>query len=445
MAKMNLEAWQEKNNSSKRIKAKIISVVSERGFCFLSSENVDKIFLHFNQLRSFQSSNPNEGDELEVEVSQGTKGHKVDRVISYNPVEPLAQETESTNDSIPPDYEGLLNFYSFLHKRKRFFTKDLFLTGRRGGSKKVADSFDIKRISDESIHSDDTEYKEIFDVFKHWNTESFYQNLCKRHHFNALQLTAGNLEPKLYETNRKNDLQFKPDWSLAIGLGSGSVFETSITLHHIYGFPYIPASAVKGALRSFVITTVFGKNEAENEPLLNAEFRALQNKSFCRIFGCPDKVDKVLFDEQGNPRPKANGKEGEYQTQKVDVALKDTKGNGLEHSGSIIFFDAYPCESPRDKIKADIMNPHYPDYYGNKNLPPADWQSPNPVIFLTVKDLRFQFLVGLKKGVENESMTLNGKSGTILSTVSTLLRDSLEMHGIGAKTAVGYGYMQNPD
>jgi len=33
---------------------------------------------------------------------------------------------------------------------------------------------------------------------------------------------------------------------LAINLGSESVLETSIALHHSYGVPYIPGSAIKG-------------------------------------------------------------------------------------------------------------------------------------------------------------------------------------------------------
>ena len=39
------------------------------------------------------------------------------------------------------------------------------------------------------------------------------------------------------------------DWRLIVGLGSENVQETNMTLHHIYGIPYIPGSAVKGVLR----------------------------------------------------------------------------------------------------------------------------------------------------------------------------------------------------
>ena len=220
-----------------------------------------------------------------------------------------------------PIQETAQNFYSFLHKRNRFYEEVVTLEEQSyNTSKKVLntlkkitqhDKFEIKKI-DISSHTvekkikpnnafkDEIKYKKTTSDFNGWQKTAFYQSFITRHHHNALQLTGGNLSPKVYNNTAKNDLQFKPDWRLAIGLGSGSVFETSISLHHVYGFPYIPASAVKGALRSYLITTLFGEDETENEPLLNAEFRAYQDLSFCKIFGCPDKAEKVLFDENGN-------------------------------------------------------------------------------------------------------------------------------------------------
>src|SRR2546425_492888 len=38
---------------------------------------------------------------------------------------------------------------------------------------------------------------------------------------------------------------------MIVGLGSESVLETSITLHHTYGVPYIPGSALKGLAASY--------------------------------------------------------------------------------------------------------------------------------------------------------------------------------------------------
>ena len=35
-----------------------------------------------------------------------------------------------------------------------------------------------------------------------------------------------------------------PEWRLVIGLGQDSALETGFTFHHVYGFPYLPGSAL---------------------------------------------------------------------------------------------------------------------------------------------------------------------------------------------------------
>lgn len=178
-------------------------------------------------------------------------------------------------------------------------------------------------------------------------------------------------------------IELKPAWRLAVGLGGASVYETSITLHHIYGIPYIPASAVKGVLRAFIIEKHFGGNED----------KAQKNEDFSFVFG-------------------TGGDEG--------------------NKGSVIFFDAFPLKVP--KIVVDIMNPHYPDYY-NGSAPPADYQSPVPIYFLTVEDTPFGFMIATKK--EKDIFNEN---------IKIFLEENLKMalleKGIGAKTSLGYGIME---
>jgi CRISPR type III-B/RAMP module RAMP protein Cmr6 len=314
------------------------------------------------------------------------------------------QEVKSNSNQ-----EVAQNFYSFLHKRKRFYESDVFIE-KKGKNEIEYAKFDIKKIHILDAKQDEKNPKRIkefllLDKFNYWEKSSFYQTLLSRHHQNALQLTGGNLLPKVYNNKEKNELQFQPDWRLAIGLGTGSVFETSISLHHIYGFPYIPASAVKGVLRSYLITTLQGV-ENNSEALL---FH--RSKEMCDIFGCPAEID----------REKTHYRE--------------------EREGCIIFFDAYPTRSPQGCIKADIMNNHYDKWY-NEGKPPADYYNPNPIIFLTVQELSFQFMIGLQKGKDNPNIKFADKSGDMLTVVSLLLKDALQEKGIGAKTAVGYGYMK---
>jgi len=168
-------------------------------------------------------------------------------------------------------------------------------------------------------------------------------------------------------------------WRLVVGLGSGSVLETSMTLHHTLGVPYIPGSALKGVVSSYYLETN-GKEDA----------------NYNKLFGT--------------------------QTQK----------------GKVTFLDAYPSRFPN--LELDIMNPHYQDYYGkrdhNKNLtPPADWLSPNPIKFLTVKkdtEKDTEFIFAFKTDEDD-----------LKEQVTTLLKGALQDLGIGAKTSVGYGFFQD--
>lgn len=230
----------------------------------------------------------------------------------------------------------------------------------------------------------------------------------------------------------------KCDWRMIVGLGNESVHETSMTLHHVYGIPYIPGSAIKGVVRSWMITEKFGDPDSDmvpleekEYPLLNAEYRALQDKGFCRIFGCPAKVKKYHFKKN--------------MPIKEEFHLEATAfGDSLR--GEVFFFDAFPLEAP--KISVDIMNPHYGAYYmleenGVKNVPPADYLEPVPINFLTVQNTKYRFISGVSKCSDHEidSSCFTGKKPS--EVIAEWLNKALTEHGIGAKTAVGYGYLNN--
>ena len=185
-------------------------------------------------------------------------------------------------------------------------------------------------------------------------------------------------------------IELSNTWRLAIGLGNESVLETSMTLHHTYGFPYIPGQALKGAIRNYVISMNF-----------ISEQEALKDKDFCNIFG-------------------------------------GGEGAAIEKSGSVMFFDAFPTAEP--KIMKDIMNPHFSPYYsGNGNKPPGDYYDPVPVTFLTVNGTSFRFMAGLKRGREWKLENNRIGTGDMKTVVGEWIEKSLSIFGIGAKTSVGYG------
>lgn len=208
------------------------------------------------------------------------------------------------------------------------------------------------------------------------------------------------------EANTLASFNAASSWRWIAGLGNASVYENGMTLHHVYGIPYIPGSGIKGMLRSWIIKECFASNE-------NA---ALGNKVFQEIFGFP------------NPTGEDGGEKGKA-----------------------VFFDAFPVREV--VVEPDIMNNHYQDYYDEKT-PPADWINPNPIFFMTVMGSEIQFVIGMDNGAEvlgEEAMPfmtdrfpkLSPKSSRI-ALVESWLEDALTHHGIGAKTAAGYGRMTKP-
>lgn len=193
----------------------------------------------------------------------------------------------------------------------------------------------------------------------------------------TLKAFAGRYATTLTAYPYRDFFQACPEWRFVVGLGGASVLETNMTLHHLYGIPIIPGSALKGVARAYAESV---KGKEPNDPDVVA------------IFGKPPRVTPL-------------------------------------QAGEIIFFDAIPITRPTFKL--DVMNPHYPEYYqGDK--PPADWQNPVPIYFLTVTNTTFLFTVAAR--------TEEGRK--YLGTVLKWLKDGLYDLGVGAKTAAGYGYFE---
>lgn len=295
------------------------------------------------------------------------------------------------------------NFALFINKPEGFlFTENVQLKKYSIRDKSKQEDKDLSRNVGEVINNFRFNAQQIKSI----NTRqaSYVATVCQ---------TSDNIKTGLHANSR-----------LAIGLGTASVYETGMLLHAVYGFPYIPASSVKGVVRSYIISEVFENDEVE----------ALKDKTFCDIFGCSGegKIEIANF-------------KSHY---KIAAEKTKAKDNG-DRQGKIVFFEAFPTDSV--KVKIDVMTPHYGDYYGDNNAktPPADYLSPNPITFLTVEGTKFTFHFGLLLGEENILVRFKDKDvgnkeekQPILSLVNHWLTQALTQHGIGAKTAVGYGYMQ---
>jgi CRISPR-associated protein Cmr6 len=237
-----------------------------------------------------------------------------------------------------------------------------------------------------------------------------------------------------------------PDYRLVIGFGAEHVLETNLCLHRIYGFPIIPGSAVKGITRAWVF---WGIAERLGVPCLSPEEAEQREKDKRTPL---QKLDQLLC--EGSPEKQ----EAALKQLKEDKACqsisnirslspKDWQAEAAdfyrvfgttERRGEVIFFDAYPTQTPT--LKLDILNPHYGEYYRNpknpkltdKLTPPADYLNPVPTYFLTVdRGSAFQFALACKdKALADQARKW------LLSALSEL--------GVGGKTSAGYGFMKVP-
>jgi CRISPR-associated protein Cmr6 len=186
--------------------------------------------------------------------------------------------------------------------------------------------------------------------------------------------------------------ELRTEGRLIVGLGAENVLETGIRLHHTYGVPLVPGSALKG-LASHYCHEVWGQGKkADGVAQDNEPFR--RNGDFHRIaFGATDD------------------------------------------GGVITFHDAWisPDSLKNGALRLDVMTPHHPKWQTNE-APPTDFDSPVPVSFLSVA------------GTFQVRLSWSGPAGTPPERARDwthralrLLREALAEWGVGGKTSSGYG------
>lgn len=177
------------------------------------------------------------------------------------------------------------------------------------------------------------------------------------------------------------------DGRLSIGLGAASPLEAGLRLHHTYGTPLLPGSALKG-LANHYCASVWGKADGE--------------------FASGGRHHRVMF-------------------------------GTADESGFLVFHDAWISPvSLGGCLAPDVMAVHHPEYYAGLDAAkaPTDTDMPNPVSFLSVCGT-FWVAVGC------EDQTENGKRWMAMGM--DLLLDALDKWGIGGKTNAGYGRLVPTD
>jgi CRISPR-associated protein Cmr6 len=173
---------------------------------------------------------------------------------------------------------------------------------------------------------------------------------------------------------------------MAIGLGDESVLETSIALHHTYGVPYIPGSALKGLAASYARQRL-GNEWKKDSPAYQTVFGDIKGAGGITFF------DALLYIDSGKDI-------------NADKMLKSV-------------------------LRQDTITVHHPGYYQGKKEAPSDWDSPTPIPFLSATG---NYLMALAApDFENGERWID--------KTFEILEYALEEMGIGAKTTSGYGRM----
>lgn len=213
---------------------------------------------------------------------------------------------------------------------------------------------------------------------------------------------------------------------LLVGHGNASATDVGLTVHHTWGVPMVPGTALKGLLAHYV-DAVYGPDNPDRNPweqeaqeLARVDFQGVvwhgrrihrgPGRNYRRLFGAPDAEKDPAMLERG-----------------LDAGAS---------AGLVMFHDALyvPGSSPDDKpFAVDVLTVHQKRYYDNSGRYwPTDYDDPNPVAFLSVRPgIRMLF-------------ALSGPSDWT-ELAERLLRDALEKWGVGGKTSSGYGGFIQPD
>ncbi len=201
--------------------------------------------------------------------------------------------------------------------------------------------------------------------------------------------------------NRSRALIAKLEGRLAINLADSLIRNAGIALDRLFGMPYVPGSAVKGAARATALEEVMAAEGEERARLFDL-FRC--------VFGTADN---------------------DYKPHEELAVFRDILGDRPANlRGSVAFLPAYPVSEA--KMVVDLTNVHFPEYYRTGASADLKRENPQPNPFPCVESgARFAFCLVL---------TGNDHAPELLPAAERWLIQALTVRGLGAKTAAGYGW-----
>ena len=188
-------------------------------------------------------------------------------------------------------------------------------------------------------------------------------------------------------------LEGKVNHTILNGLGAPHFNETNLTIHQLYGVPYLPASSLKGSLKSWLYHTGIQENPELHE------------------------IEQMLLGTQGN-------------------------------NGILQLMDAFIYQNA--KIERDYLTPHFSAYYGGTGSPTDD-DNPIPVPFYRIVGeqvnspvtIKFVLLLPSHLRHMNNSSGLSAKE--LMDGAVDWFSKMLTESGVGSKTSSGYGRFHGVD
>ena len=201
------------------------------------------------------------------------------------------------------------------------------------------------------------------------------------------------------------------------GLGNEHPLQNGFAFLNPYGLPYLPGSGIKGVLR-----------QAARE-LASGQWGDAQGWSEDKCY--PTKLGKDTM-----------------PLSMLDILFGRESADGeTDHlRGALSFWDVIP-QIAGDNLAVEIMTPHQPHYYQQKaqagSTNPHESGQPIPISFLTVPPKSaFVFHVQCNTAHLNRIAPALTESERWKTLLTTAFHHAFQWLGFGAKTAVGYGAME---
>lgn len=213
------------------------------------------------------------------------------------------------------------------------------------------------------------------------------------------------------------------DTRLLIGHGNASGTDVGLTVHHTWGVPLIPGSALKGTLAHHVATT-YGSDPSVTTPdPAHDPWRGVGWAGTAIARG-PGELYRAIFGAPDADDDRATGAPG---ATRGHVVFHDALYLGVLGIASPVREIILPAPESTQPFAADTLTVHQKRYYDDRGQSePCDHDDPNPVGFLTVCP-RAQFVVVLEGPPDWTALA------------GQLLHESLAQRGVGGKTTSTYG------